>query len=175
MQWCWIYQPEQQQLAIKTGQDDLFVLPYKPQQLINISFEQQAFSVEDASTYQQVIESLERYSDGTFDAELKNIGLCALGFLRFGCPQMPQSWHFQKSDLKEWDSSRVLCELNSGFDQGLFLIIEVDDQFASCLLLDQSMQISEIKRLGQFQVIKVLHNRLLPATVELAHSTQRLA
>lgn len=175
MQWCWVYQPEQQRLAINIGEDELFVLPYKPQQLINIGFKQQLFSVEDAATYQQLVEALEHYGAEVFKAELDDIALCALACLRFGCPQMPQSWHFQKSDIESWDSQRTLCELNSGFDQGVFLILEIDDEFASCMLLNPSMQISAIKRLKQFQVIKVLHNRLLPATIDLAQSTQKLA
>jgi cell division protein ZapC len=172
-QWFWCYNPEQKQLAIDTGDGEPLVLPYKPQQLVNIGFSQQGFDVEDANAYQQVLEFLQSYHQNALPVEPHKAALCALGFCRFGCPQMPQSWHFQKSDLEQWPQQRQLCELNSGFDQGLFLILEMDDEFASCMLLSKRMQVSAIKTLRQFQVMKVLNNRLLPATIDLATAAQK--
>lgn len=171
-QWFWQFDEQQKQLAIQVDGEPLFVLPYKPQQLVNIGFSQQPFSIDDAEQYQQVLEVLESYPQDSIGTDPHSAALCALAFIRFGCPQMPQSWHFQKSDLDKWSQKRHLCELNSGFDQGLFLILEIDEEFASCMLLGRSMQASAIKTLRQFQVMKVLNNRLLPATIDLATSAQ---
>lgn len=171
MQWCWLYNDEQQ-LAIETGTGEAIVLPYKPKQLVNITFEQQAFDIDDANAYQKIVEALQNYRPDSLPVEAQKAALCAIAFNRFGCPQMPQSWHFQKSDLEQWSQERHLCELNSGFDQGLFMIIDIDDEFASCMLLNNTMQVSNIKTLRQFQVIKVLNNRLLPATIDLAKTAQ---
>lgn len=171
MQWCWLYN-DAQQLAIDMGNGSPFVLPYKPKQLVNIGFQRQAFDIDDANAYQQILEALQHYSSETLPVDVNDAALCAVAFNRFGCPQMPQSWHFQKSDLDEWPQQRHLCELNSGFDQGLFLILDIDDEFASCMLLSERMQVSNIKNLHQFQVMKVLNNRLLPATIDLAKAAQ---
>ncbi|TDP40685.1 cell division protein ZapC [Idiomarina aquatica] len=173
MQWRWLYN-EQQQLAIDTGDGDagIYCLPYKPQQLVNISFAEQPFDIDDANAYQTWLEALQHYGYDTLPVDAHSAALCAVAFIRFGCPQMPQSWHFQKSDLEQWPAERTLCELNSGFDQGIFLILDIDDEFASCMLLSPSMQVSAIKTLRQYQVMKVLNNRLLPATIDLAKTAQ---
>ena len=173
MQWRWLYDAATQQLAIDEGHEAVRTLPYKPQQLVNISFTAQSLDIDDATTYQTVVEALQAYEQDGLPADPHAAAVCAVAFERFGCPQMPQSWHFQKSDLEQWSSERVLCELNSGFDQGLFLILSIDEEFANCLLLSDSMQLSNIKTLPQFHVIKVLNNRLLPATIDLAKSTQK--
>lgn len=172
-QWFWLYDAEQQQVAIDTGEGEAMRLPYKPQQLVNIAFSRQPFDIDDANYYQHVLETLQNYSDNELSLNPEVAALCAVAFSRFGCPQMPQSWHFQKSDLEEWSSNRNLCELNSGFDQGTFLILDIDDEFASCMLLSETMQVSAIKTLRQFQVMKVLNNRLLPATIDLANAAQK--
>lgn len=172
-QWFWLYSPEKQQLAIQTDEPEPYTLPYKSQQLVNISFTKQPLDIEDASSYQSFLELLQTYPAESLKASPEKIAVNAVAFKRFGCPQMPQSWHFQKSDLEQWSRDRTLCELNSGFDQGLFLILDIDDEFASCLLMDPSMQVSAIKTLKQFQVMKVLNNRLLPATIDLAASAQK--
>ena len=41
------------------------------------------------------------------------------------------------------------------------------------MLLSKRMQVSAIKTLRQFQVMKVLNNRLLPATIDLATAAQK--
>ena len=163
MQWRWLFD-SQQQLAIDTGNGDdaSYRLPYKPQQLVNIAFTEQPFDIDDANAYQSWLETLQQYSDDdSLAVDAHQAALCAVAFIRFGCPQMPQSWHFQKSDLEQWPAERTLCELNSGFDQGVFLILDIDDEFASCMLLSPSMQVSAIKTLRQFQVMKVPQIRSL--------------
>src|SRR5690606_7039511 len=84
---------------------------------------------------------------------------------RFGRPQMPQSWHFQQSD-ELLPSDKRLCELNSGFDSGVFYILNADEQFANCMLLSSELVISDIKRLKAFETVKVLLNRLQPTAID---------
>lgn len=170
--WLWLFNTESGKLSVKLSAVDVFDTPYKPNQLVNIHFSEQPMDIEDATTFQKVSEVLESYPADKIPCEPGNAALNATAWDRFGKPQMPQSWHFQKSDISEWPVERSLCELNSGFDQGLFLILDADDEFATCMLLSQGMQLSAIKSLHQYQVIKVTLNRLLPATVDLAMSAQ---
>jgi len=170
--WLWLFNAETGKLSIKLNEDSVFETPYKPSQLVNIHFSEQLMDIEDATTFQKVSEVLESYPSNKIPCTPCSAALNATAWSRFGRPQMPQSWHFQKSDINEWPAERTLCELNSGFDQGLFLILDADDEFATCLLLSDGMQLSAIKSLKQFYVIKVTLNRLLPATVDLAMSAQ---
>lgn len=168
----WQYDHQNERLFAVGANDYSLLLPYKSQQLVNMTITEEPFSIENASQYQELVDVLSAYPEGSIDADVEEAALCAVGFTQFGCPQMPQSWHFQKSDLEQWPIERQLCELNSGFDQGLFLIIDIDDEFASCMLLSEQMKLSAIKEVAQFHVIKVLNNRLLPATIDLAASAQ---
>ncbi|MDV6315122.1 cell division protein ZapC domain-containing protein [Idiomarina sp. HP20-50] len=170
--WLWLFNTEKGKLCVKLNEADVFETPYKPSQLVNIHFSEQLMDIEDATTFQKVSEVLESCPADKIPCEPAEAALNAAAWERFGKPQMPQSWHFQKSDITEWPAERSLCELNSGFDQGLFLILEADDEFATCLLLNKGMQLSAIKSLRQYHVIKVTLNRLLPATVDLAMSAQ---
>lgn len=170
--WLWLFNTESGKLSVKLSDTDVFDTPYKPSQLVNIHFNEQMMDIEDATTFQTVSETLEAYPADKMPCAPQNAALNATAWCRFGRPQMPQSWHFQKSDISEWPVERRLCELNSGFDQGLFLILDTDDEFATCLLLSEGMQLSAIKSLRQYHVIKVTLNRLLPATVDLALSAQ---
>ena len=68
-QWFWCYNAELKQLAISTGDGEPLVLPYKPQQLVNIGFSQQGFDVEDANAYQQVLEFLQSYHQDALPVE----------------------------------------------------------------------------------------------------------
>ncbi|WP_425319876.1 cell division protein ZapC domain-containing protein [Idiomarina fontislapidosi] len=175
---CWLYDDNAQPLSIQTGDGAPFRLPYKHKQLVNVDFTSAPFNIEDLTLLQNFVDVLEGYSTEELGSSTEQAALCATAFVRFGCPQMPQSWHFQKSNIDEWAPERHICELNSGFDDGLFLIIERDEEFASCLLLSKDMQLSPIKTLKQYHVIKVLHNRLLPSTLEMRQtmlSSQRLA
>lgn len=175
---CWLYDDKAQPLSIQAGDGAPFRLPYKGKQLVNVDFCSAPFNVEDLTLLQNFVDVLEGYSTDDLGTSVEKASLCAAAFVRFGCPQMPQSWHFQKSNIEEWAPERHICELNSGFDDGLFLIIDRDDEFASCLLLSGDMKLSPIKTIKQYHVIKVLHNRLLPSTLEMRQtmlSSQQLA
>lgn len=170
--WLWLYNQESGELSVKLSEENSCQIAYKPSQLVNIHFERSELDIEDATVFQSTTELLEGYPSDKLPCAIGDAALHAMAWKRFGRPQMPQSWYFQKSDITEWPEERRLCELNSGFDQGLFMIIDADDEFASCVLLDESMQLSAIKTMRQFQVIKVTLNRLLPATIDLAMSSQ---
>ncbi|MCK7458597.1 cell division protein ZapC domain-containing protein [Idiomarina aminovorans] len=171
-QWLWLFNAENGKLSVKLSSDHVFETPYKPSQLVNINFSEQQLDIEDATIFQKMTEVLESYPADKIPCKPSNAALNAAAWSCFGRPQMPQSWHFQKSDINEWKTERSLCELNSGFDQGLFLILDTDEEFATCMLLNEGMQLSAIKSLRQYYVIKVTLNRLLPATVDLAMSAQ---
>ncbi|EKE87026.1 cell division protein ZapC domain-containing protein [Idiomarina xiamenensis] len=181
-QGMWIVDDQSQQLQFSCSgshgvlDDDSTAqpLPYRLKQLVNLPTSALSFSIEDATHYQQALDYFEPFTEFD-DAERHQIALCVAAWLRFGRPHMPQSWHFQQAHTDNWPVNKRLCELNSGFAQGLFYIIARDDEFSECMLIDGDMPLSDIKTLHRYQTVKVLHNRLLPATIELIASTRRLA
>ncbi|RUO81297.1 cell division protein [Idiomarina tyrosinivorans] len=169
--WLWEYDAAGKQLYVVIDDGIRHPVPYRSSQLINIHFSQQALDIDDASLFQKVLDDLQQF-DELQGPHLLPAALNAMAWCRFGRPQMPQSWHFQQGELASWNSQRKLCELNSGFTQGLFYILDNDGEFSTVMLLSDSMTLSDIKTFQRFHVVKILNDRLLPATIELVQTTK---
>ncbi|MFC0444830.1 cell division protein ZapC domain-containing protein [Pseudidiomarina halophila] len=162
--WRWIYDPEQQQLVIELDHGLVHKCPYKPSRLIPMKPMHAAFTMEDASCFQEFYDALSAYE--LWDPMLLTQAAINRTILeRFGRPQMPQSWYFQSCETvpNYTLETGALIELNSGTETGIFAIMTIDDEFAECMLLTNSLTISDVKVMQQFESVKVLHNRLQPS------------
>lgn len=159
-QWRWFYQPEQQ-LKIILDNDLEHVAPFKASRLVPLQPMDEAFSTEDALHFQKFYEGLAEYpflaAELRFQASLNHVI-----YQRFGRPQMPQSWYFQCAEptLAEIPEIASLVNLNSGLENALCAVCGDTDEFVECMVLSKSFALSEIKTLAQFDVIKVMPNRL---------------
>lgn len=177
--WRWVFDPRDSQLRILLDNQQEHLCPYKNSRLVPIGPLNTSFSVADAEAFEQFSEALQ--SSHTFADEV--ILAASLNYLimtHFGRPQMPQSWYFQQQNqpLRYIAEVGSLIGLNSGLDSATFAIVSQYDDVSECMLLDQKMSLSEIKTLQQFDVIKVLNNRLQPAAViatQVNEEMQRLA
>ena len=177
--WRWVFDPRDSQLRIMLDNQQEHLCPYKNSRLVPIGPLNTSFSVADAEAFEQFSEALQ--STQTLSDEV--ILAASLNYLimsHFGRPQMPQSWYFQQQNqpLNYTLEVGTLIALNSGLDSATFALISQHDDVSECMLLDQKMSLSEIKTLQQFDVIKVLNNRLQPAAViadQVCESMQRLA
>lgn len=159
--WRWVFNPETQQLSIELGDGLVHACPYKTSKLISMHAMNAAFTLEDAVEFQEVFDVLSGYERWS-PMQIVQIALNHTIIRRFGRPQMPQSWHFQQqTQAPDYHLQKgVLVELNSGMASATFVILGVDGEFAECMLLDKQMELSEIKSLSEFDVVKVLINRL---------------
>jgi cell division protein ZapC len=123
-----------------------------------------AFTMEDAACFQEFYDTLSAY-DLWDPMLLTQAALNRTILEHFGRPQMPQSWYFQSCTEAPNYALEVgaLVELNSGIETAVFTIINIDDEFAECMLLGSSMTLSEVKEMQQFDSVKVLLNRLQPS------------
>lgn len=159
--WRWVYNPEQEQLSIELGDGLSHTCPYKASRLAPLYAMNASFTLEDAQAFQSIydgLHALERWSPTVIMQAALNQAI----WQRFGRPQMPQSWHFQQCDeesVSPIEPGVPIC-LNSGFANAEFVVVQADEEFAECMLLEASMALSEIKQIRQFDIIKVLHNRL---------------
>lgn len=164
--WRWVVDPRDSQLRVVLDNQCEHLCPYKTSRLVPIGPLNASFSVADAEAFEQFSEALNHSQ--TLSAEL--ILAASLNYLiisHFGRPQMPQSWYFQQqSQPLNYDlHTGTLVELNSGLASANFAIVSQHDDVTECMLLDEQMALSEIKTLRQFDVIKVLNNRLQPSAV----------
>lgn len=159
--WRWVFNPESQQLSIELGDGLVHSCPYKASKLIAMHAMNAAFNLEDAVEFQEMFDVLSGY-DRWAPTQIAQVALNHTIFRRFGRPQMPQSWHFQQqTQAPDYHLQKgALVELNSGLTSSTFVILGIEGEFAECMLLDKRMELSEIKSLSEFDVVKVLTNRL---------------
>ena len=174
--WRWLVDPRDSQLKILLDDQREHLCPYKNSRLVPLGPLNASFSVADAEAYEAFSSALAKQS--SLNPELViSASLNYLIISQYGRPQMPQSWYFQQQTSAPTYQLGVgaLVELNSGLATGTFALVNCYDDVSECMLLDEHMSLSEIKTLRQFDVIKVLNNRLQPAAALSCHSFQRLA
>ncbi|WP_164876783.1 cell division protein ZapC domain-containing protein [Pseudidiomarina gelatinasegens] len=163
-QWRWVYDPDQQQLQIELEQGLVHTAPYKASRLVPLHALNAAFSTEDAANFQSFFDALDehhRLSPQTILEAALNHTI----YQKFGRPQMPQSWYFQTADVTPSYPLTVgtLVRLNSGLADVLCAICTTDGEFVECMVLADKFPLSDIKTLNQYDVIKVMPNRLQSA------------
>lgn len=159
--WRWVYDPEAKQLLVELDHGLVHKCPYKASRLTPLNPMHAAFSMEDAACFQEFYDVLSTYE--LWDPMLLTQAALNRTILEhFGRPQMPQSWYFQScSETPNYPLDvGALVELNSGIETGVFVIMNIDDEFAECMLLSSSITLSEVKVMQQFDSVKVLINRL---------------
>lgn len=163
--WYWNYNQSNERLQLVLDDEVTHDVPYRASKLVAMVSDSLAFDMDDADVFQQCVDYLEALPAFSVTTILQ-VAFNATAWHRFGRPQMPQSWHFQQAEQAILPTDKRLCELNSGFSSGLFYVIEADEQFAVCMLLDSDMSVSDIKTLKQFDTVKVLLNRLQPTSID---------
>jgi len=157
-QWFWRYDEKSEQLSIVLEHDLVHHVPFRASRLVAMLAGDYPFDTDDADVFNSSYDYLE--ATGQFSATvLIESALNITAWHRFGRPQMPQSWHFQQNQ-REFPLQKQLCELNSGFKNGVFYVVERDEEFAVCMLLDTELLVSDIKLLKRFDTVKVLLNRM---------------
>lgn len=157
--WQWLVKDQ----TIQTVLDGVITqdLELKPRQLrADLTDGELAADFED-------LEHFNRFSDYLSDLDcfseeqIRTAALHGSALLKFGKSLMPQSWYFQVSAY-EPEEHAMTCMLNSGFEQGNFLILERDSRSCLCMLLDETCEIDVSRELRQFEVIRVLNDRVQP-------------
>ncbi len=165
-EWQWRFEPEQEQLMIELGDGLTHPSPYKNSRLIPIhkAFHE-PLSLEDALLFQEFTELLEQGIELS-PTDVLQAGLNCLIIEKYGRPQMPQSWYFQTAQegyeysVENPPKLGEVVELNSGLATAKCAITHIDSEFVECMVLGTEFPLSDIKTLNQFDVIKVMFNRI---------------
>ncbi|MCL1144144.1 cell division protein ZapC [Shewanella gaetbuli] len=159
--WHWEFNSRYQQLSISLSSEMEFLTPYKTKQLIPDALTRAEFSVEHAKFYIRLLEMLPKVLHIS-DAGIVQTALNATAAHFLLKPQMPKSWFFEASDECVFSDTGKLFQINCNGKSALVLVVENSLQAATVMLLSQSCALTESKSLNQFDVIKVMHNRLHP-------------
>ncbi len=177
-QWRWLYHADDEQLLIKLAEGLVHPAPFKASRLVPLKPMDEPFSLEDATNFQTLFDQLEA-SDLVNPQIAFTAALNHTIYQRFGRPQMPQSWYFQTAEEHYVSDATTLTvgtlvRLNSGLAESVCAVVSSDGEFAECMVLAESFPLSDIKTLPQYDVIKVMFNRIQPLNAQQKPSTSYL-
>lgn len=159
-QWQWISCPNKNRLLIDLNDDMQLCTPYKLRQVTNNAFENPYFSVEDAAFYEQVYNYLAGFELWS-PVEICQIALNATAVKFHLKPVLAKSWFFEKyTGLTP--SVEAVIKLTSKVQSGEFLIVEHCPDASLCINLSKHFKLDDNLSLVQFEVIRVLNNRVHP-------------
>lgn len=125
------------------------------------------FTLEDVINYNKLMETLPLVS---FSEALSNkIILHILAIELFHKPIMPQCWLFDAATqtLQEISENNIYSlKAKKSKTHANYMLVELTDEFALCLLLDKKHDLSEKKTFQQFHIVKVAKELLHPMWYE---------
>ncbi|PKF63619.1 hypothetical protein CW745_01880 [Psychromonas sp. psych-6C06] len=159
--WQWIFDHQRSQLTLQMD-DYVIDIIYKSSMLVLPDAQPIPFTVEDVARYTQLFES-DALKDYQPEYACKII-LHILAVELFHKPIMPKSWLFTSTDKPAVDDldlmTHVTLTAKGEHESGHYLVLEDEQDFVLCMLLDHIHQISPRKSLPQFQIVKVTSDKL---------------
>ncbi|WP_340678109.1 cell division protein ZapC domain-containing protein [Paraglaciecola sp.] len=156
----WYWYCDGQHLMLSLGQNLQFKTAYLPNRLINTPINKQWFNLEDTGHYSNLAEQLEACPLNLSSAELTQILINGVAALAFHKPVTLRSWYF--TEQTHFGSNHQLASLENDIGKGEVLILEQDHNVATCMVISKSLSLHSDKQLNQFELIKVMKNRLIP-------------
>ncbi len=157
--WQWLFCEQHNVLLLDMG-DMQFATPFKRRQLTDEAFSNPNFNLQDADFYQQVCQYLSTFSIWT-NAQICQIALNATAVKHYLKPMLAKSWFFN-SYTGTAPNQEAIVQLTSKAQSGQFLIVDCDQSASVCLCLEPQFALDDNLSLMQFEVIKVLNDRIEP-------------
>ncbi|GAC32772.1 cell division protein ZapC domain-containing protein [Paraglaciecola polaris] len=165
----WFWYSHDNELRLDLGDTLTFVVPFALKNLINLPSEKQLFSLEDTEHYVALAENLDSSGVTLTEGQLVQVLLNATAALKFHKPVCMKSWLY-----KSQATNGVHCQLamlEAAHDDsaalGQVVVIEQDGTSATCMLISDEFAVSHNKTLSQFDIIKVMNDRLIPYLADI--------
>jgi len=165
--WQWNFCHDNNRLTLDLGDNMVFVSAFKQAQLVKDAFNSRCFSIEDTAIFNLLMDKLE--GQLPMPAEfICQIVLNAVAAKAFYKPLMPKSWFFNTAPSVSSALPGKVVKLTSAYDTKHYIVVESNTTASTLLLIESSQQLDEKKSLGQFGLIKVMNDRLIPVKFNLA-------
>ena len=158
--WNWIACAKSNALMLDMGNEMMFCTPYKIRNLTNDVLSNPAFSLTDANFYQQVFAYLDGFKLWN-EPQICQISLNATAVKHYLKPILTKSWFFETYQGCE-PSVDAIVQLQSKKQMGQFLIVDYTSEGSVCICLEKEYWLDDNFKLQQFEVIKVLNDRIFP-------------
>lgn len=163
--WQWVFDKQRSLLTLQMGDYHIDII-YKSNMLIFPEDKAIPFTVDDVARYTQLFES-EALRDYQDEFACKII-LHILAIELFHKPIMPKSWLFTESEQPTIAGKRpdvepmmhISLTSKDALESAHYLVIEDEQHFALCMLIDNIHQVTKRKALPQFQIVKVTLDKI---------------
>lgn len=162
--WQWKCNDAYGVLSVSLGSEMDFLTPYKMKTLIPDALMALEFDMSHAKFYIEFLDLLSKSLriTGALQVQLALNATAAHFLLK---PQMPKSWFFSTSSMCVFSELGKIFHLSCQGGKARVLVVDTSVQASLVMLLDQELPLSDSKSLGQFECIKVMHDRLHPIMV----------
>lgn len=162
--WQWKCNDTYGVLSVSLGSEMDFLTPYKMKTLIPDALMALEFDMSHAKFYIEFLDLLSKSLriTGALQVQLALNATAAHFLLK---PQMPKSWFFSTSSMCVFSELGKIFHLSCQGEKARVLVVDTSVQASLVMLLDQELPLSDSKSLGQFECIKVMHDRLHPIIV----------
>mgnify|MGYP000058941807 CR=1 FL=1 len=156
--WYWCFDEQSQTLRLNMT-EFVFVTACKAKKLIPDAKQTRPFSIEDNQSYCEFYNLVTQQIDVS-EASAVQIALNALAQHHFILDEQPKSWYFLPQKNPRQDMFEQVVIIQSQFETGLFLVLEEGNDCVKVMLLSQHLQLTETKTMQQFEIVKVMNNRV---------------
>lgn len=166
MEWSWTADITRNRLLLDMSSTMQLCTPFKLRQLSDSALQGENFSLEHAHFYEQVSSYLSSFNLWS-EAVVCQIALNATAARFLLKPTLAKSWFFNEYSGSV-PSTEAIISLSSKSQTGQFLIVECGRDASLCMCLEDTFQLDANLCLGQYEVIKVLNDRIHPILIHQA-------
>lgn len=157
-EWYWDYDFASQRLIIQLTNDLALSCHLDKRNMNHRCKKRIHFCADDSSHYFYFLEASKTLSLSI--PEQVQLALNAITNMHFHKIRMPQSWYFKYTYSTEAFCIGDIISLSTPDDSGQFIVLEADDKVSTCMLIQDTLQLSESKSLKRFSVIRVMNDRM---------------
>jgi len=159
--WKWNFCQNINRLTLEMSDDMVFVSAFEKRHLVNDAFSDEPMSVEQGEDFTLFFEKLEQQLPVPLDF-IYQITLNCLVAKLFYKPLMPKSWFFTPTSAVSNALVGNVVKLQSTVEERHYVIVESNSNASTLLLIEKSHVLNDVKSLNQFEMIKVMNDRLIP-------------
>lgn len=159
--WKWNFCQTKNRLTLDMGDDMIFVSAFEKRHLINDAFLGEFISVEQSEDFTQFVEKLEQQLPVPSDF-IYQVALNCLVAKSFYKPLMPKSWFFNPAPVLSNALLANVVKLQSSIEERHYVVVESNLNASTLMLIEKSHDLNGVKSLNQFNLIKVMNDRLNP-------------
>lgn len=163
--WKWKFCQTKNCLTLDMGDNMVFISAFEKRHLVNDAFVSEPISIEQTEDFALFHEKLEEQLPVPSEF-IYQIALNCLVAKCFYKPLMPKSWFFNTAPNLSSALLAKVVKLESAIEERHYVVVESNTNASTLMLIEKSHRLNDVKNLNQFELIKVMNDRLIPVKLQ---------